>query len=202
MNRRPASPPPSAWRRLFHLIAASIIALLGLAVPEPQYLAIVGALALLSLATDTARLRMAAFNQLLLRTFAPLLKTTESAQLTGATYVLIAAFFAFYFYGGAIAVPALLFLAVGDPISALAGTRAPGPRVWGKSPVGSAAFIAASLTAWAIVAALGYGAWSWAVLIAAIIAALVELMPLPIDDNLTIPLLSGASLLLLSNAGL
>ena len=202
MNPRPNAAPPSVWRRIFHFFAASVTALLALVVPLHEYMLIIGGLALLSLAVDTGRLRMGAMNRFLLRIFNPLLKTAEEGEITGATYVLIAAFFAFYFYGAQVAIPVLLFLAVGDPVSALVGMRSPGPKFWGKSPVGSVAFVAVSLIAWAILVALGYGAWSWAIVITAFIAAGVEFMPTPVDDNLTIPMVSGAHLLLMRNLGL
>ena len=92
--------------------------------------------------------------------------------------------------------PALLFVAVGDPAAALAGARAPGPRWWGKSPIGALAFIAAGLTMWTLLAALGFTAWSAAIIAGVIIAAIVELLPIPLDDNLTVPLLSGGAMLL------
>ena len=96
----------------------------------------------------------------------------------------------------------VLVVAVGDPAAALIGSRCPGPRVWGKSPLGILAFVAASLAVWAILAGAGYGAWSWAVLITAVIAAVVEFLPLPLDDNLTVPLIAGGFMALARTVGL
>ena len=201
MNRPPDAPPPT-WRRLFHFVAASATTLLAFVIPEPQYMAILGGGALLSLALETGRLRVGWLNHFFLRVFAPILKTSETAQITGATYFLIAAFFAFYFFGPDVAIPVLLFVAVGDPVAALVGMRAPGPRLWRKSPVGSAAFIVAALAIWAVVSALGYGQWTWAVVATAFVAAAVELAPIPVDDNLTIPLIAGAIMTLLTTTSL
>ncbi len=202
MNLPPNATPPPAWRRLFHFVAASATTLLAFAIPEPQYMAILGGGALLSLALETGRFRVGWLNHFFLRVFAPILKTSETAELTGATYFLIAAFFAFYFFGLDVAIPVLLFVSVGDPVAALVGMRAPGPRLWRKSPVGSAAFVVAALAIWAVVSALGYGQWTWAVVATACVAAAVELAPIPVDDNLTIPLLAGAIMTLLTLAGL
>ena len=98
--------------------------------------------------------------------------------------------------------PVLLFVAIGDPAAALVGTHFPGPRFWGKSPSGIVAFIAAALGVWAIVCAAGYGQWSWAIVVAAVVAAVVEFAPTPIDDNLTVPLIGGAVLTAALAAGL
>ena len=191
----PLSPPP-ARRRVFHLVAASATTLLALAVPQPAYLTLVGGGALLALALDSARPRVPALNRLFIRIFGPMLKPAEVTEISGATWFLIAAFFAFYFYGAAVAVPALLFIAVGDPVAALVGMRSPGPRWRGKSPVGGLGFIAAALGAWAALSALGPVGWSWGIIVGVVVAAAVELAPIPLDDNLTVPLLAGGAMTL------
>ncbi len=197
----PRTQPP-VGRRVFHLVAASCTTLLALAIPEPAYMTLLGGGALLSLAVDVGRQRTGFFNRAYLGIFGSILKPAEATDITGATYLLIAAFFAFYFYGIEVALPVLMFVAVGDPAAALIGSRCPGPRVWGKSPLGILAFIAASLAVWAVLAAAGYGAWSWAVVITAGFAAAVEFLPLPLDDNLTVPLIAGGFMALARTVGL
>ena len=163
---------------------------------------LLGGGALLSLAVDLSRQRAGFFNRVYLGVFRSILKPSETTEITGATYLLIAAFFAFYFFGEEVALPVLMFVAVGDPIAALIGPRCPGPRFWGKSPLGSLAFVAASLAIWAILVAAGAGVWSVAVVITAVLAAAVEFAPLPLDDNLTVPLIAGGLMTLLRAAGL
>lgn len=183
-------------RRIFHLLAATGTTLLALLVPEPAYLTLLGGGALLALALEEGRRRTQWLNRIFMALFGPILKPAEATEISGATWFLIAAFFAFYFYGAAIAVPALLFVAVGDPTAALIGRRAPGPRLWGKSPVGTLAFIVAGLAVWALLTALGFGGWSAAVIAGVIVAAVVELLPIPLDDNLTVPLVAGGVMML------
>lgn len=195
-------PPPPVGRRIFHLLAASTTTLLSLVIPEHPYLFLIGSGALLALVLDASRFRVGSFNRLFMLVFGPILKPSEVAEISGATWFLVAAFFTFFFYGPEIALPVLLFVAVGDPMAALVGTRSPGPRFWGKSPVGIVVFVVAGLTAWAIVSALGYGSWTWAVVIAAIVGALVEFAPTPVDDNLTVPLIGGAVMTLVQALGL
>ena len=195
-------PPPPVGRRVFHLLAASGTTLLSLAIPQHPYMLLIGGGALLALAMEASRFRVGVFNRLFMLVFAPILKQSEVSEISGATWFLIAAFFTFYFYGPEVALPVLLFLAVGDPAAALVGTHFPGPRFWGKSPSGGVAFIAAALAIWAVLCALGFGEWSSAVIIAAVVAALVELAPLPVDDNLTVPLIAGAVMTLAISVGL
>lgn len=195
-------PPPPLGRRVFHLVAATGTTLLSLVIPEQPYLFLIGSGALLALAMETSRLRSPRLNRLYMAVFGPILKQSESAEITGATWFLIAAFFTFFFYGPEIALPVLLFVAIGDPAAALVGTHFPGPRFWGKSPSGIVGFITAALGVWAIVCAAGYGQWSWAIVVAAVVAAVVEFAPTPIDDNLTVPLIGGAVLTAALTAGL
>ena len=200
MNRSAGAIP--VGRRIFHLIAASCTTLLALVVPEPTYMTLVGGGALLFLAVDLVRRRDGFLNRAYLGVFGSILKPSESTDITGATYLLIAAFFAFYFYGIEVALPVLMFVAVGDPAGALIGHHSPGPRIWGKSPVGAVAFVAASLAIWTILVAAGVGVWSWAVALTAVVAAVVEFLPFPLDDNLTVPLIAGGVMTLLLAAGL
>jgi dolichol kinase len=188
-------------RRAFHLVAASFTTLLALAIPEHAYMTIVGGGALLSLAVDVGRQRVGPINRAYVGIFRSILKPSESTDITGATYLLFAIFFAFYFFGPEIAIPVLMFVAVGDPVAALVGTRCPGPRLWGKSPIGSLAFVVASMAVWAILVAAGFGSWSVAVVVTAVLAAAVELAPFPLDDNLTVPLIAGGFMMLARVAG-
>ena len=146
------------------------------------------------LGLDLARFRVSWLNRQFLRWLAPLLKQNEGHRFTGATYLVIGALLAFLFYGPEVAVPAMLFLSLGDPAAALAGRRMPGPRVRGKSPGGTAAFVVIALV---VVAALvGSGAidYHWGLLVGALVAGLVELASVPPDDNLAVPLLAGAAM--------
>jgi len=195
-------PPPPFGRRIFHLVAATCTTLLSLAIPEHPYMFLIGSGALLALAIEASRFRVGLLNRLFMLMFAPILKHSEVSEISGATWFLIAAFFTFFFYGPEIALPVLLFVAIGDPAAALVGTHFPGPRFWGKSPSGGFAFVGAALGVWAIICALGYGQWSLAVVVAAVVSALVELAPLPVDDNLTVPLLGGGAMSLVLAAGL
>lgn len=202
MSQPPGRAAIPVGRRVFHLVAASFTTLLFLVIPEHAYMLLIGGGVLLSLAVDVARQRATLLNRMYLGVLRPILKQSESSEITGATWLLIAAFFAFYFFGPQVAIPVLMFVAVGDPVAALIGPHCPGPRLWGKSPFGIAAFVAASLAVWAILAAAGVGAWSWAVVITAVIAALVEFAPSPLDDNLTVPLIGGGFMVLLRALGL
>ena len=185
------------WRRLFHLCAGSSVPLAGIFAPPVPLLVAVGVLALTSLSLDLARFRFAGLNRLFCRWLAPFLKHDEARKITGATYLLMAGFTVFLVFDQAIAVTAMLFLSLGDPTAAAVGSRTPGPRLYGKSPGGTVAFVAASWLVVMVLVQAGVVHHHWGFPTGAVIAGLVELMPIPVDDNLSIPLASGAAMYLM-----
>jgi dolichol kinase len=153
-----------------------------------------GTLASVSLALDLTRINLPFLNRFFLRWLSPLLKKTEDRRITGATYMLVATFVAFLVFEPTVAVVALLFLAIGDPVAALVGTRTPGPRIFGKSPGGTFAFVGGSLLVVLVLVSSGFAQFHWGYVVGAVVAAGVELAPIPLDDNLTVPLLSGTAM--------
>ena len=189
-----SKPAPPVWRRWFHLIAGSSIPVAGIFAAD---WGMVAALAVISgggLGLDLLRFRVQWLNKQFLRWLSPLLKSDEGRSFTGATYLAIGALFTFLLFGLEVAVPALLFLSLGDPVAALVGRRMPGPRIFGKSPGGTAAFVALGLVTVGVLTGSGAVEYHWGLLVGALIAGVVELAPGYPDDNLTIPLIAGASM--------
>ena len=136
-------------------------------------------------------------NALFTRWLAPLLKQDEAAHITGATYMLIAALIVYVLYGKEVAIPVMFCLSLGDPAAAIVGRRMPGPRILGKSPLGTAAFIGVGAGAVAVLAAANGIDHHWALWVGAGVAGVVELASIPPDDNLSIPLLAGSAMFFL-----
>lgn len=132
-------------------------------------------------------------NDLLMR-YVPIFKDRERWTVTGATYMILGAAVCFSLFSKEIAVLSLLFLVVGDPAAAVIGVRDRWLRLFGKSLAGTAAF--ATFAALAGLAATLHPALSfaWWIVPGAIAAALAELAPSPIDDNITVPVVAGATM--------
>jgi dolichol kinase len=64
----------------------------------------------------------------------------------------------------------------------------------GKSPAGTAAFIAVSLAVVGVLVGGNAIEFHWGLLVGAVIAGLVELASLPPDDNMAVPLVAGAAM--------
>ena len=188
---------PPLGRRLFHIAAGSSTPVLGIFTSQELMVILLASLSGIALLLELSRFTYPPLNRLLVGWLAPVLKESEGKEVTGATYMIIAALGCFLFFDKGVAVAGLLFLSVGDPVAALVGGRVGGPRLIGKSPWGTLALFAVSAVLAVILWAAAIATPLWALLAGAAIAALVELLPLPLDDNVTVPLISGAAMALM-----
>ena len=193
-RRGPQSAPPPVWRRLFHIVAGSSIPLAGIFVSETAMVWALSFLAAGGFGLDLVRFRVGWLNRLFTRWMAPLLKADEAGHITGATYMLIAALLLYVVFGKEVAIPAMFFLSLGDPVAALVGRRMPGPRLRGKSPLGTAAFIGVGAGAAAVLIAANGIEHHWALWVGAAVAGAAELASIPPDDNLSVPILAGTAM--------
>lgn len=151
----------------------------------------------IALLVEGVRLKLPGVNNLLVARFGLLLKESESRKVTGATYFVLSALAVFLLFDESIAIAVLLFLSLGDPVAALAGKRAPGIRFFGKSPLGTLAIVVVALGIAGVLSGAGVADRHCGLYVGAVAAGLAELLPLPLDDNLTIPLVSGGVMTLL-----
>ena len=177
-------------RKIFHLIAASII-------PTLYYLqvfdwrtsaALVAAATAVWAGADYYRMFNPRFNRFAIGVLGPLLKTREQNEITASSHLLIASSIVILLLERHIACASLFFIALGDPAAAVVGKRYGRRRLAnGKSVEGSVALFTVCLAA-------GYGVTgSWALAASgALAAALAELLLTRVDDNLSVPLASGA----------
>ncbi|MFQ5860371.1 MAG: diacylglycerol/polyprenol kinase family protein [Dehalococcoidia bacterium] len=194
---RPAEQSIPWGRRLFHLVAGSSIPLLGIFLAREVMVPLLAALSAVAVLLEVLRFALPGLNRLLVGGVSVLLKETETRRVTGATYMALAALLAFLVFDKPVAVLGLLFLSLGDPVAAMVGRRAPGSEVAGKSLWGTGAFFLMALAAAGLLSQTGVIEPHWALLVGAGVAALVEFLPLPLDDNVTVPLVSGVVMAML-----
>jgi dolichol kinase len=135
---------------------------------------------------DLLRLTDHRLRQFFLRLFRSLIRSHEEEHLLGSTYFMIAALLSVLAFDDAIAVAALTFLIIGDTVAAIVGKRYGKPMYWGKSPQGSLACFASCLI---IGAALLDN--QWVIVSGALGATVAEALPVPMDDNMRVPIISG-----------
>jgi dolichol kinase len=142
------------------------------------------------LAIDMLRVHERRFRSLFRRFFSGMVREHEAVTMLGSSYLVLAALIVVSVFPRPVAAAALGFTILGDALAALVG------RGWGRIPLygktleGSLAGLAAAI-GWG---ALVHGATGlpWDVVIAgALTASLVELLPIPIDDNLAMTLIAA-----------
>lgn len=113
-------------------------------------------------------------------------------KFNGATWFLFGGTITVFLFAIPVAVPALLFLTVGDTFAAIGGKLYPLGKIGDKTLSGSAAGIATSFGA----AYLVNQTLPLEIIILGAVSAMgVELLPVPLNDNLTIPVFSGTVML-------
>lgn len=182
-------------RKLYHLLGGlGLLSLYPLLGPKPAlwtYTALAGA----TLVFEIVRLRMTAFNDLLFERFGSFLRTGERNRMTGTVPYLLGIGLSLLFYRTDIAMAAICYLAVGDVAATTVGERFGRTRIAGaKSLEGTIAFFVAAAAAGGLLMQLKTGLTPGLVLAGAAVAAAAELLPLPLNDNLVIPIVSGGAM--------
>lgn len=142
---------------------------------------------------DLFRFLNSDFNHWLFIRFKLILKAEEKKRfLTTTTTFLISSLLTIIFFKKEVAIYSLSFLVIGDAASALIGTYVGRIKIKNKSLEGSLAFFITCLISAALLNKLSKLSLPLPVLlIGALTGAVVEVLPLPLDDNFTIGLSCG-----------
>lgn len=195
-GRGPESPAPVSragqlqpLRRVFHAAAGLVLAWgpSALEIDHTLLLVTLGSLFVVLIVFDLVRLRTRWLNTLFLRSLPSLASSREAVGVASSTWYVLGVFLTYLLFPPTAAVPAILVLALADPAASVVG------RTWGRTRVGTgtvegtlAFFVVASALLWGF-----YGAMGLAV---ALVVSLAEPLPLRLDDNLVIPVLTAGGL--------
>jgi dolichol kinase len=155
------------------------------------------ALTLTAIAIDVIRIHDHRTRKFFRHFFGELLREHEHFNLLGSTYLLIAGLLAVEMFRQPVAAAALGFTILGDGVAALVGKGWGRTRFFNKTLEGAAGGLVACLAWAAFLGGAGLLPWT-VVLCGALVASLVELLPIPLDDNLGITLFAGYTMQLLS----
>jgi dolichol kinase len=148
------------------------------------------ALGIVFLAIDWLRVHDRRFRVLFRHFFSGMLREHEAVTLLGSSYLVLAAIIAVSVFPRPVAAAALGFTILGDAVAAMVGKGWGRIPLYGKTLEGALAGLAACVAWGALVhAATGL---PWDVVIAgALTASLIELLPIPMDDNLGMTLMAA-----------
>jgi len=185
-----ALPSNEITRKILHLFASIIPLGYVWFIPDKEIMIfILGGLSLFALLLESSRKKWDVVETLFEKHFNFMLRQSEfDGGLTGATWLLFGSTITLFLFPIQIAVPALLFLTVGDTFAAIVGKGFPIGKIRDKTLSGTFA---------GIVTSSGAALWinqllpADIIILGAVAAMLVEIAPIPMNDNLTIPLTGG-----------
>lgn len=178
------------WRRAFHMLGgvatAAFVHHLG---PDSRLpLAVLAGALAVALALDWTRLRSRAANTMFFRTFAWLASPREARGVASSTWFVLGALIVLVVAPHRVFAPAMLVLACADPAASVVG------RLWGRHKVGKGSWEGTSAFFVVAVAVLTPFAGIPTGLTVAGVVAVMEVLPLGIDDNLTVPISTALAL--------
>ena len=189
-------------RKATHLVAL-VIPIGYFLLPKFLSLLILTPFALGSITIDIIRLKKLPLHGFLNRLIGPMLREHEDSDFTGSSYMFAASVLSIILFDKSVAIAAISFIILGDIAAALIGRRYGKLKInWGlvrsdaetgqnkskkKTFEGSLACLSMCLLVALIVPELPL----WIGVVGAFVATVVEAMPFPIDDNFSVPLISG-----------
>lgn len=194
MDALSGSPLPAELKRkAFHALSA-VYALLYALAGRTASLWTLGMLLVLIGTLEAARLRTPALNAALIRSFGGIHRESEVRRPSGILWTLTGCFLTIALVPQRdIVLAALGYLALGDGMAALVGRRWGHLRIGAKSLEGS---LACFLSCWLVgMACLTPPFGSPEVIAGALAATVLEALPMPLNDNLWMPLFSALLLM-------
>lgn len=179
-------------RKIYHLLGGLGLLSLYYLLGRQSALIFYAALTAAVLAFDITRLRVPAINRFIQSHFSSFIRKNEANKITGTAPYVLGIGLTLLLYRSNIATAAICFLAFGDVAATAMGERYGRTKISGvKSLEGTLAFAAVAALSGILLNAVGMHLPYGLMFAGAFVAAGVELLPLPVNDNLVIPLVSG-----------
>ncbi len=185
-------------RKTFHMSGGLVflVPFLFLNFSQEYMAAILGTFLALVMSLEYCRARWEWVNGLAVKVMGPIMRDTEVNQLTGIPFYMASCLFAFLIFPRHIAVLSILYLAFGDPSSSFFGV------LYGRSKIFPNKSLQGTLGGFVICAVVTaiYLVWQdfdrekilLLSLLGGLSGSIAELLPLNVDDNFSIPVVSGA----------
>mgnify|MGYP001390383630 CR=1 FL=1 len=192
-------PRQEVFRKILH-ISASVIPISYSAIPSLDGCSLaffLFVLLVIGIILEYARNRSQQVKFFFSRFFNFMMRNEElTGAMTGATWLLLGCFFSIILFPKEISVISMLLLTIGDTFAAIIGIAFPYGKYKGKTISGSlGGFILAGLLIFYFLGNVN----PTVLIIGSVFAMLTELLPNPINDNLTIPIISGLAMFFIGN---
>lgn len=184
-------------RRIFHLVAASILPFIALFANETPMMIAAIVLAAGSVAMEVLRRKLQPLNDFMVKYLRVIMKDKEKTEPFASTSLLVATAIIMATTPKAVYIPGLFFTSIGDPCAAFIGERWGKRKLGDKSLEGTIAFFVGALAIGTLLWAFGPQVTYPVIVIGVAAAAIAELLPLfGLDDNFKVPLASCGAMML------
>lgn len=198
LRRRAAKHRLKILRKIWHLVGL-IFPISYFWLTKNQLITLVGVVLFIFLVIDYIRLKKKRINVWFFAKFHHFLKEEEKYKVMGTWAFLTSTILVVLFFSREIAIAALIYLSVGDVAACVIGSLYGKTKIfWHKTVEGSIAFLTASLISSAILVACGLELTTPVLISGALVATIIEALPLFLDDNFTISLVSGFAMHLIN----
>jgi dolichol kinase len=190
-----------AWHILTGIGALSLYYVFEVPLKDLRWLAL--AVAIVAFSVDFIRINYSEFNTRVLKVLSPVMRDSEENSFSGFPFYALGIALSLFFYDERIAVLSIIFLVFADPIASIIGVS------YGKDKILPNKSLQGTIAAFVTCAAITFlYIWEFKIdgftlisftICAAIIGSISELFSaFNIDDNLTIPVISGGGITLLN----
>lgn len=193
-------------RKIWHISVGSLVLYFFIRSTEPQFYwaCFVMFLAVAGFATDFTRRKYPGLNKIVIKFMGPLMRRSEREGLSGFPFYALGCSLSLFFYQKDIAILSIMFLIYSDPISSFFGVLYGKDKILPNKSLQGA--VAGFFTCYLIclfylinTSTIGTHLLTFAI-IAGLVGAASELISaFNIDDNLTIPVVSGLGMTLLNH---
>ncbi|AKI97263.1 glycerol-3-phosphate acyltransferase [Kosmotoga pacifica] len=177
------------WRVLIRPFAFAFPAL-SFFMPQENLILLIGIVLAFFASLDILRLFFVKVQRMLYEFFPRLYKLSEGEKISSITGFLLGVFIVFLLFDQKIAVIAVAFSIFGDMSAKISGELFGRKKIFNKTLEGTFAFFISAFVISYVFFLYSFMPF-WQSVIGAVIASVVELLPLHIDDNVSVPLLSG-----------
>lgn len=185
-------------RQLYHAMSglALVFIISFLDKPADAYLILI--LLSLTIMIEAARLYLPPVNRIFINYFGILMRSEEKHNPTGTLYYLLGALLALLLFPRGVALFSMTVLAVGDPFAYIVGHNFGRIRIGRKSLEGSLAFFTSAVIAGFLLHRFWNDLSATEIITGTLTGAVTELIPVRINDNLTIPVAASAAMYVMS----
>jgi dolichol kinase len=189
-------------RKFFHMSGAVMLLVpyLFLGFSKEMMAAILGTALAAAMSLEYSRSRFEWVNGITVRVLGPIMRDSEVNEISGIPFYMASCLFSFLIFPHHIAVLSILYLAFGDPSSSFFGV------LYGRNKIFPNKSLQGTLGGFTVCALVTYAYIYWqniepqmAILLSMLggfAGSLAELLPLNVDDNFAIPVVSGALMVL------